>query len=230
MLDVGVCYSCWLFDRKDGYIISGSLAERLRVLRAQRGMTLVEAAEQVGVGRDTLSDLERGRRHPVMPTLAKIAQGYGVPVEDLLEEPTLAGAAWLQAFDESLRFRSQAKMRLGEQLSLWEAAKHEGASYEERRKFLDATGRILDEASSVSRELMQNLGGGLAGTAESGPSTYWTECQEADTLYRELLGMVGDAGLSVHPRAEKTGQETDQAPGQSDQALGQWQHEVREAA
>jgi transcriptional regulator with XRE-family HTH domain len=233
MLDVGVCYSCWLFDRKDGYIISGSLAERLRVLRAQRGMTLVEAAEQAGVGRDTLSDLERGRRHPVMPTLAKIAQGYGVPVEDLLEEPALAGAAWLQAFDESLRFRSQAKMRLGEQLSLWEAAKHEGASYEERRKFLDATGRILDEASSVSRELIQNLlgvGGGLAGTAEPGPNTYWTECQEADTLYRELFGMVGDAGLSVHPRPEKTGQGTDQAPGQSDQALGQWQHEVREAA
>ena len=234
-------------------MISGSLAERLRVLRAQRGMTLVEAAEQAGVGRDTLSDLERGRRHPAMPTLAKIAQGYGVPVEDLLEEPALVGKdeapreagpanvhqlfaehqarpAWLRAFDESLRFRAQAKMRLGEQLSLWEAAKHEGASYEKRRKFLDATGRILNEASSVSRELMQNLGGGLAGTAESGPSTYWTECQEADTLYRELLGMVGDAGLSVHPRAEKTGQETDQAPGQSDQALGQWQHEVREAA
>jgi transcriptional regulator with XRE-family HTH domain len=214
-------------------MISGSLAERLRVLRAQRGMTLVEAAEQAGVGRDTLSDLERGRRHPVMPTLAKIAQGYGVPVEDLLEEPALAGAAWLQAFDESLRFRSQAKMRLGEQLSLWEAAKHEGASYEERRKFLDATGRILDEASSVSRELIQNLlgvGGGLAGTAEPGPNTYWTECQIADTLYRELFGMVGDAGLSVHPRPEKTGQETDQAPGQSDQALGQWQHEVRDVA
>jgi transcriptional regulator with XRE-family HTH domain len=256
MLDVGVCYSCWLFDRKDGYIISGSLAERLRVLRAQRGMTLVEAAEQTGVGRDTLSDLERGRRHPVMPTLAKIAQGYGVPVEDLLEEPALAEKdeapreagpanvhqlfaehqarpAWLQAFDESLRFRSQAEMRLREQLSLWEAAKHEEASYEERRKFLDATGRILDEASSVSRELIQNLlgvGGGLAGTAESGPNTYWTECQIADTLYRELFGMVGDAGLSVHPRPEKTGQETDQAPGQSDQALGQWQHEVRDVA
>src|SRR5215218_11014006 len=78
-------------------MVSGSLAERLRVLRAQRGMTLVEAAEQTGVGRDTLSDLERGRRHPVMPTLAKIARGYGVPVEELLEEPAgfaeLAGKA-----------------------------------------------------------------------------------------------------------------------------------------
>jgi transcriptional regulator with XRE-family HTH domain len=67
-------------------MMSGSLAERLRILRAQRGMTLIEAAEQAGVGRDTLSDLERGRRHPVLPTLAKIAQGYGVPVEELLED------------------------------------------------------------------------------------------------------------------------------------------------
>ncbi len=54
---------------------------------------MIEAAEQAGVGRDTLSDLERGRRHPVMPTLAKIARGYDVPVEDLLEEPALAGKA-----------------------------------------------------------------------------------------------------------------------------------------
>jgi transcriptional regulator with XRE-family HTH domain len=201
-----------------------SLAEKLRVLRARMGLSLTEAAGRAGVTRDTLSDLEHGKRHPYMPTLSKIAAGYGVPVEDLLEEPALAGAAWLQAFDESLRFRSQAKMRLGEQLSLWEAAKHEGASYEERRKFLDATGRILDEASSVSRELIQNLGRGLAGTAESGPNTYWTECQIADTLYRELLGMVGDAGLSVH--LKKTGQ----APGQSDQALGQLRHEILEPA
>ena len=74
-------------------MMQGSLAERLRVLRAQRGLTLVEAAENAGVGRDTLSDLERGRRHPVMPTLSKIAQGYGVPVEDLLDEPALAGKA-----------------------------------------------------------------------------------------------------------------------------------------
>ena len=233
--------------------MQGSLARKLRVLRAERGLTLRQAAEQAGVRPGTLSELERGLHRPHDITLSRVAKGYGVPVEDLLEEPALAGkaeapreagsanarqlfaehqarAAWQRAFDESRRFRSQAKMRLGEQLSLWEAAKHEGASYEKRRKFLDATGRILNEANSVSRELMQNLGGGLAGTAESGPSTYWTECQEADTLYRELLGMVGDAGLSVHPRAEKTGQETDQAPGQSDQALGQWQHEVREAA
>jgi len=46
---------------------------------------LVEAAEKIGIGRDTLSELERGRRHPVMPTLSKIARGYGVQVEELLD-------------------------------------------------------------------------------------------------------------------------------------------------
>jgi transcriptional regulator with XRE-family HTH domain len=71
----------------------GSLPAKLRVLRARQGLTLIEAAEKIGIGRDTLSDLERGNRHPVMPTLAKIAQGYGVPVEELLEEPALAGKA-----------------------------------------------------------------------------------------------------------------------------------------
>jgi len=65
----------------------GSLAHRLRVLRAERGLTLREAAAKSGVAKETISDIERGLRHPHDPTLAKIAKGYGVPVEELLEEP-----------------------------------------------------------------------------------------------------------------------------------------------
>lgn len=64
----------------------GSLPARLRVLRARQGLTLIEAAGKIGIGRDTLSDLERGLRRPVMPTLKKIAEGYDVPVEELVEE------------------------------------------------------------------------------------------------------------------------------------------------
>lgn len=53
---------------------------------------MVEAAKKTGVTRATLSELERGHRHPVAPTLVKIAEGYGVPVEELLEQgPVLAG-------------------------------------------------------------------------------------------------------------------------------------------
>jgi transcriptional regulator with XRE-family HTH domain len=70
-----------------------SLADRLRLLRAQRGLTVKDAAQQVGVDRHTLRRIELGTQEAQYPTLAKIADGYGVPVEELLEEPVAAGKA-----------------------------------------------------------------------------------------------------------------------------------------
>jgi transcriptional regulator with XRE-family HTH domain len=63
-----------------------SLATKLRVLRAERGLTLRQAAERVRVRPATLSDIEHGRSQPHDVTLAKIAKAYGVPLADLLEE------------------------------------------------------------------------------------------------------------------------------------------------
>ena len=74
-------------------MMQGSLAHKLRVLRAERGLTLREAASLTGVAKETISDIERGLRHPHDPTLAKIAKGYGVPVEELIEEPPLLDRA-----------------------------------------------------------------------------------------------------------------------------------------
>jgi transcriptional regulator with XRE-family HTH domain len=62
-------------------------------LGAKERLTLRQAATKLGVTPGTLSELERGLRHPHDVTLAKIAQGYGVPVEELFEEPALAGKA-----------------------------------------------------------------------------------------------------------------------------------------
>ncbi|CAA9466806.1 MAG: hypothetical protein AVDCRST_MAG58-3582 [uncultured Rubrobacteraceae bacterium] len=70
-----------------------SLADRLRLLRAQRGLTVKDAAQQVGVDRHTLRRIELGTQEAQYPTLAKIADGYGVPVEELLEELVAAGKA-----------------------------------------------------------------------------------------------------------------------------------------
>lgn len=70
--------------------MQGWLAEGLRVIRARQGLTLVQAAEKIGVDRHTLRDLELGRRGAYLPTVEKIAAGYGIPVEDLLEEPAVA--------------------------------------------------------------------------------------------------------------------------------------------
>jgi transcriptional regulator with XRE-family HTH domain len=59
---------------------------RLRVERARLGITLTEAEERTGVGRDTISALERGQRGAQVVTLNKLAKGYGVSVSKLLEE------------------------------------------------------------------------------------------------------------------------------------------------
>ena len=61
-----------------------SLAERMRVIRARLGLSLKDASERTGVDRHTLRQLELGGREPRYPTLHKIAEGYGVDVEELL--------------------------------------------------------------------------------------------------------------------------------------------------
>jgi transcriptional regulator with XRE-family HTH domain len=231
--------------------MSTTLGERLRILRKARGLSQEAVARRAEIGLRAYGDLERGRASdPHYSTLEGIAYALNTTVAELVsEEPELVGtgkgeasqeagpadvhrlfavhqtkAEWREAVDNSQRFRSQAKERLREQLSLWEAARNEGASDEKRRRLLDEVGLILDEALEVLRKLLENLGEGLDSMAVPRPYPYWTECQRADTLYRELLGTVGGAGLSVHPK------KTDQAPGQSDQALGQWRHEVLGAA
>ena len=79
-------------------MMQSSLARKLRVLRAERGLTQRAASAQIGVTKETLSDLERGLRHPHDVTLSRIARGYGVPVEDLLEnEPVLLSLGEIHA-------------------------------------------------------------------------------------------------------------------------------------
>ena len=73
-------------------MMQGSLARRLRVLRAERGLTLREAASLTGVAKETISDIERGIRHPHDVTLAKLARGYGVPIERLIQVVEVATA------------------------------------------------------------------------------------------------------------------------------------------
>jgi transcriptional regulator with XRE-family HTH domain len=64
----------------------GPIALKLRDLRVQRGLTQEQAAELARVTPQTLIDLESGKRPPYMPTVTKIARGYGVPLEELVEE------------------------------------------------------------------------------------------------------------------------------------------------
>ena len=170
----------------------------LRIARSRAGMTLMELEAASGVGASTISKIERGVSRPQATTLHKLAEALGVSEVDLFE------GGWREAFDNSLRFRADAKERLQERLELWEAARDEGASDELRRRLLDEVAPVLDEANEALGKLLENVNDGLNHMAEPSPegtpNAYWEEVRKIDTLYRELRAMVEGAGLSVRSK------------------------------
>jgi transcriptional regulator with XRE-family HTH domain len=66
-----------------------TLARKLRVLRAERGLSLRKASELTGVDIHTISDTEKGKHMPWDHTLAKLAKGYGVPVSELIGDTSV---------------------------------------------------------------------------------------------------------------------------------------------
>lgn len=66
--------------------LSAKIGRRLHQIREADGATLAALAERSGLGRATLSRVERGTRNPSLDTLARVADALGVPVRSLLEE------------------------------------------------------------------------------------------------------------------------------------------------
>src|ERR671917_2867906 len=60
------------------------LGARVKELRKRRGMTLEALAERSGVSRAMLSKLERGEKNPTLVVTARIAEGFGVTLSELL--------------------------------------------------------------------------------------------------------------------------------------------------
>jgi transcriptional regulator with XRE-family HTH domain len=65
-------------------VASGRLGERVRGLRRERGLTLDLLAERSGVSRAMISKLERGEKNPTLVVAAKVAEGLGVRLSQLV--------------------------------------------------------------------------------------------------------------------------------------------------
>ena len=63
------------------------VGSRLKRLRIQRGMTLVEVAQATAMSKSTLSRLETGQRRPTLELLLALSQTYQVPLDDLVGAP-----------------------------------------------------------------------------------------------------------------------------------------------
>ncbi|WP_395320203.1 helix-turn-helix domain-containing protein [Variovorax sp. UC74_104] len=66
------------------------IAQRVRDLRAARGLSLDALATQCGVSRSMISLIERGESSPTAVVLEKLATGLGVSLASLFEAPTPA--------------------------------------------------------------------------------------------------------------------------------------------
>lgn len=58
------------------------LAKELRKRREEKGLTVTQAAREVGLGQPKLTRIERGQQHITGPELAKLLDHYGVMDED----------------------------------------------------------------------------------------------------------------------------------------------------
>jgi transcriptional regulator with XRE-family HTH domain len=62
------------------------LGERLKALRNEQGLTLVQLGQQVGLSASYLSQIERGMAMPSLPKLAAIARSLDVGVAHFFED------------------------------------------------------------------------------------------------------------------------------------------------
>ncbi|GAA2615242.1 helix-turn-helix transcriptional regulator [Dactylosporangium fulvum] len=64
------------------------VTNRIRVLRFERGeMTQAELAERIGVTRQTVIAIEQGRYSPSLEMAFRIAQVFGVRLDDVFQYP-----------------------------------------------------------------------------------------------------------------------------------------------
>ena len=61
------------------------MKNRLKVLRAERDWSQAELAERLGVSRQTINAIERGRYDPSLPLAFKMARLFERPIEALFD-------------------------------------------------------------------------------------------------------------------------------------------------
>lgn len=66
-----------------------NVAVNLNRIRISKGMSLDVVAEQTGVSKSMLAQIEKGRANPSLGVLGKIASGLRIKFEELIEAPPL---------------------------------------------------------------------------------------------------------------------------------------------
>lgn len=62
------------------------MKNRLRVLRAEKGWSQADLAEQLNVARQSVNAIENGKADPSLPLGMRIARLFGLPVEAVFDD------------------------------------------------------------------------------------------------------------------------------------------------
>lgn len=115
--------------------INSRVAERLRALRKEAGMSLEELAGRSGVSRAMLSQIETLKTNPTIAVLWKIASGLGVSFSDLLGADAVPSvrisrvseARYLYSADKNFRSRPLLSNVPGHRVEIYELSLEPGA-------------------------------------------------------------------------------------------------------
>ena len=89
-----------------------TLAQNLRRKRREREKTLDEFAEEIGISRSTLQEVESGRANATLETVGTIAGNLDVPPLELLEDRRDRGAvALLETLERFGRLTPEKRAR-----------------------------------------------------------------------------------------------------------------------
>lgn len=156
--------------------INENLGRRVRKLRSDRGWSLEELAAASGVSRSMLSEIERERANPTLAVTYRIAQAFGLSLQDLIE--TAEGAASIQIIragdraqvfrsDKQCQIRTLSPLNLEKEVEFYEVRLNPGGElrsqphYEGTREFLAVEEGVVRIESAGEAE---QLGKGDSGT------------------------------------------------------------------
>ncbi|MBE7190193.1 XRE family transcriptional regulator [Jatrophihabitans endophyticus] len=151
------------------------VGERLREARHLRGLSIGALADEAGIGKGSLSEIENGVRNPTLSTLYALANSLGTPLATLL-----AGQAGAQVSSPGIEAR------------LLDVTTDESGTVEVYRLHLDAGARhrSAGHADGVTEHLLVLEGrarvGRLRSQVELGPGDSATWYSEVTHSYAAL--------------------------------------------
>jgi transcriptional regulator with XRE-family HTH domain len=96
-----------------GETVGEVLCNRVRTLRNKKGWTLEEMSTACDVSRSMLSEIERGRANPTLAVAYRIAQAFGLSLDELIELPNVTHRLdVIRADDQSSYFRADRYCRI----------------------------------------------------------------------------------------------------------------------